>query len=75
MLKEIYVETPGNATIQSNLSEELKISIINCFDVVFGRAASDIIEEFYTKENLNIIARIISTCVDIVSKENSRSLR
>lgn len=57
------------------LSEELKISVVNCIECLFRRATSDVTEMFYTKENLNILGKTISICDLIVNKETFRPLR
>lgn len=74
LLKNIAVG-PAFMTIHSNLSEELKLAIINCIEVTFRRVAPIVISKFYTKENLNILAQILSISEQILDKENYKPLR
>lgn len=74
LLKNIAV-APAFMTIHSNLSEELKLAIINCIEVTFRRVAPIVISKFYTKENLNILAQILSISEQILDKENYKPLR
>lgn len=74
LLKNIAVG-PAFVTIHSNLSEELKLAIINCIEVTFRRVASNVVQKFYTKENLNILAQILSISENILAKENYKPLR
>lgn len=74
LLKNIAIG-PAFVTIHSNLSEELKLAIINCIEITFRRVASNVIPKFYTKENLNILAQILSISENILAKENYKPLR
>lgn len=74
LLKMIGV-SPAYMSIQPNLSEELKLAIVNCFDVTFRKATKQTIQEFFTKDNLNILAQVLSVNENIVSKESYRALR
>lgn len=74
LLKMIGV-SPAYMSIQPNLSEELKLAIVNCFDVTFRKATKQVIQEFFTKDNLNILAQVLSVNENIVSKESYRALR
>lgn len=74
LLKMIGV-SPAYMSIQPNLSEELKLAIVNWFDVTFRKATKQTIQEFFTKDNLNILAQVLSVNENIVSKESYRALR
>lgn len=74
LLKQIGVG-PTYTTIQSNLSEEFKLAVMKCFSATFRRALSSVIEEFYTKNNLSLIAYILSISQFIIANETYRPLR
>lgn len=74
LLKEIYVGD-ANCSIRDNLSEELKLSIISCFECSFRMTEPSVVELFYVKENRILIAQVLSICVDIIDKEIYRALR
>lgn len=74
LLKTIAVG-PAFMSIHSNLSEELKLAIINCIEITFRRTASHVIAKFYTKENLNILAQCLSISENILAKEKHKPLR
>lgn len=67
--------SPAHISIQTNLSEELKLGIINCIEVIFLKATAETIRDFYTKDNLNIIAQVLSVSEHILSRETYRTLR
>lgn len=72
LLKQLNVNT--NAPHQT-ISEELKINCIKCIETAFRRATSDVVEAFYTKDNLHIIAQTLSVCDSMIAKETFRPLR
>lgn len=74
LMKKIGVG-PAYMSIQSGLSEELKLAIINCFEVIFRKATWDAVRQFYSKDNLNLLAQVLSISENILSKENYRTLR
>lgn len=57
-----------------NDSEHL-LSTIKCFDMIFRRANRDAIEQFYTKNNLGLLAQILAVNEEILSKTASQPLR
>lgn len=60
---------------QIDLSEELKLSIMNCIEMIFRRTTEDVIKEFYQIANLNLIAQVLSICELVAAKETHRPLR
>lgn len=66
---------PANSVAQSDLSEELKLSIVTCFGAVLRKATPEVIKEFYTRDNLNLVAQILFLSEQIVAKEKYRPLR
>lgn len=73
LLKEIYDEKTN--VVKPGLSEELKLAIVRCVEVAMRRSTYEVVEQFYTKENLILIARMLSVCVELIEKENYRQLR
>lgn len=74
LIKQIG-DGPQFVTVQPNLSEELKLAAMKCIAAIFRRLLSDVIEQFYTKTNLRLIANALCISECIVSKETHRSLR
>lgn len=74
LLKQIGVG-PSYISIQSNLSEEFKLAVIKCMAATFRRAVSNVIEEMYITENLNLIAHILSISQCVIANETYRPLR
>lgn len=66
---------PNYSSVQPNLSEELKLNIIKCVEATYRRSTSDVIEQFYGKQNLNVIAQSLSITENILSNESYRPLR
>lgn len=73
VLKQIHDYQSGH--IKSNLTEELKLSVLKCIIAVLNRSTYDVLEKFYTSEQNLIISKIAITCVDIVNNEKYRKLR
>ena len=73
LLKQIY-DTKA-ATVNANLSEEIKLSIVECIEMLFKRITWDVAMEFYTKKNNIIIAQSVYVCLFIIEKESYRKLR
>lgn len=74
LLKQIGT-SPTFVTTKPNLSEEFKLATMKCFTMVFRRILSEVIEEFYCKENLNLIAHIVSISQHVIANETYRPLR
>lgn len=56
-------------------SEELKLAIVNCFEIIFLKISSECIEKVYIKENLNLIAQVLWISENILANELSGTLR
>lgn len=64
-----------NSVIIPELSEELKLSVIQCISTAVQRAESDILEEIYIKRNSNLISTICVICVQLIQNETYKKLR
>lgn len=73
LLKEIYVEQSNG--VKSGLSEELKLAIVNCVEAALRRSTYEVVEQFYAKDNLILIAQMLSVCVELIKTETYRQLR
>lgn len=73
LLKEIYVEQSNG--VKSGLSEELKLAIVNCVEAALRRSTYEVVEHFYVKDNLILIAQMLSVCVELIKSETYRQLR
>lgn len=74
LLKQIGV-SPTYMAIQPNLSEELKLNIINCFEMIFRQALPEVVIKFYNRENLNLLAQVLSISEYILANETYKLLR
>lgn len=74
LLKEIGVG-PYFMLTKSTVSEETKLSIINCMNVIFQQVTLEVINKLYTKENLNLLAQVLSICENILANERYTCLR
>lgn len=74
LLKEIGV-SPSFMCTKPTVSEETKLSIINCMNVIFQQITPEVIYKLYTKENLNLLAQVLSISEYILSNEKYRCLR
>lgn len=54
---------------------EQMMSTIKCFDLIFRRANREVVEQFYTKNNLGLLAQILAMNETILSKTSSQPLR
>lgn len=63
------------SVIFPELSEELKLSVIQCISTAVQRAESDILEEIYKKANSNLISTICVICVQLIQNETYKKLR
>lgn len=73
LLREVY--DASKTLVHSNISEELKLAIIECIDIAFQRIESDSLMEFYTKENTQILSKICFVCVHMISMESYKKLK
>lgn len=74
MLHQV-AERPHFLGLQENLSEERKLCVIECINTTFRRATFDVIEQFYTKSNMNKIAQCLIIATTLVRTESYRALR
>lgn len=75
LLKEIYSVNDDRTFVCKDLPEELKLSILNCFNTTFKRSESDVLEQFYVAENRTFLAEIFALCTDIIKFETYRQLK
>lgn len=73
LLKQIYDVNTG--LVISDLSEELKLNIVECVDLSTRRLMTNVLEEFYVDENAKLIAQICHVCVQLVQTEKSKKLK
>ena len=62
-------------TYNPNLSEELKIAILECFERASTQLDSDVIEKVIVKENQPLLAQCIFLCVEMISREKYQKIR
>lgn len=74
MLKSIAMP-PNYLTLLDNLSEECKLNVIECIEVTFRYTSLDVIEQFYTKENMNKLAQFLMISIALIKDESYRALR
>lgn len=59
-----------------NLSEELKLSVMECFELASKNLTSDVIERLFSnKNNVTLLAQCVYICVEIINKEKYSKLR
>lgn len=58
-----------------NISEQLKLCTLTCFETIFRRAKSEVVEQFYIKDNLGLLAQVLSVNEVILSQEANLPLR
>lgn len=61
--------------MKGNLSEELKLAVVECFDVAFANSTTDVKSEFYVPESRALIGQIVFFCVNVIEKDTYRKLR
>lgn len=66
---------PSFMSIHSNLSEEFKLAVVDCIEITFRRTTPIVVGKFYTKDNLNILAQILSISENILAQETYKPLR
>ncbi|XP_055307630.1 uncharacterized protein LOC129571804 [Sitodiplosis mosellana] len=47
--------------------EELQLATINCFEIIFLKITSEVVEKIYIKENLNLLAQVLSISENILA--------
>ncbi|CAO1436342.1 unnamed protein product [Diamesa hyperborea] len=73
ILKQILISS--TKTYNPDLSEELKIAILECFEVASKQLDFDVIEKVIVKENQPLLAQCIFLCVEMISKEKYQKIR
>lgn len=73
MLKTCY--DLKNNRMKENLSEEFKISVMNCFNLASRNLDSDVIENALDKRNLSLLAQCIFVATEMIENEKFRDLR
>ena len=73
ILKQIF--NTSTKTYNPNLSEELKIAILECFELSSKQLDFDVIEKVIVKENQPLIAQCIFLCVEMISQEKYLKIR
>lgn len=73
VLKQIFNET--QFALKPNVSEELKLSALQCIKHIFRAVSADLVTEVYSKQNSVMIGHIVYTIVLIVDQETFRTLR
>lgn len=67
----------NQSCVQSSHYDESQqlLSTIKCFNLILRRASPDVIEQFYTKDNLGFLAQLLTMNESILSKTASQPLR
>lgn len=73
VLKQIL--NTSTKTYNLDLSEELKIAILECFEVASKQLDFDVIEKVIVKENQPLLAQCIFLCVEMISREKYQKIR
>lgn len=71
LLKQVF----ESSNVKTNLSEELKLSVTECFTVAFRKCTTDVRIEFYVPECRALIGQIVFFCVHLIEKDTYRKLR
>lgn len=64
-----------SSTLKANLSEELKLAVVECFNVAFRKTTAEVKVEFYVHESKALIGQIVFVCVHLIEKEIYKTLR
>lgn len=72
-LKQIF-DFPSN-TYTSNLSEELKIAILECWEIASRQLDYDAVEAFMIDDNRVLLSQCIFVCKEVIVKEKYLRLR
>lgn len=71
LLKQVF----ESSNVRGNLSEELKLAVVECFDIAFRNATTDVKGEFYVPESRALMGQIVFFCVNVIEKDTYRKLR
>uniref|UniRef100_A0A336LYQ5 CSON005528 protein n=1 Tax=Culicoides sonorensis TaxID=179676 RepID=A0A336LYQ5_CULSO len=61
--------------IMHNISEELLISVFNCFEVLCRRLEGGTIEQLYVKKHATVLGQIIYVAIENIQKDQDTELR
>ncbi|XP_055523883.1 TELO2-interacting protein 1 homolog [Wyeomyia smithii] len=73
LLKQIYDVSEGG--LVDGLSEEIKLATLKALTLTSKNIVSELVEEVYVKENLNLLSQVLFVCVTILATERYRKLR
>lgn len=65
----------STSLIRTNLSEELKLAVVECVTATMANLETDLICEFYAKANEMILARMVFASLHLIKHETYRKLR
>lgn len=71
LLKQVF----ESSNVKGNLSEELKLAVVECFAIAFRQSTTDVKGEFYVPESRALIGQIVYFCVNVIEKDSYRKLR
>lgn len=71
LLKQIFEDS----NVKGNLSEELKLAVVECFGVAFRKSTTDVKGEFYVPDSRALIGQIVFFCVNVIEKDTYKKLR
>ncbi|XP_037027040.1 TELO2-interacting protein 1 homolog [Bradysia coprophila] len=71
LLKQVF----ESSNVKANLSEELKLAVVECFDVAFENSTTDVRSELYVPESRALIGQIVYFCVSVIERDTYRKLR
>lgn len=73
ILKQIF-DFPSNS-YNAGLSEELKIEILNCFEIASRNVDCIVVEEFMIEDNKILLSQCIFVCKEAISREKYSKIR
>ncbi|XP_058812988.1 TELO2-interacting protein 1 homolog [Topomyia yanbarensis] len=73
LLVQIYDTT--SKQLVGNLSEEHKLAILTGLTLASRNIQSDLVEQVYVRDNLNLLSQVLFVCVSIIETERYRKLR
>ncbi|XP_053690294.1 TELO2-interacting protein 1 homolog [Sabethes cyaneus] len=73
LLKQIYNGSEGK--LVDGLSEEMKLATVKALTLTSKNIESELVEEVYRKDNLNLLSQVLFVCVTLLGTERYRKLR
>lgn len=73
VLQEIF-DSSSN-TYKLHLSEELKIAVLECFEISSRQVDCDAVEEFMVEDNKILLSQCIFVCKEAIAKEKYIRIR